>query len=1047
MPNLSGPFIRRPKATILLVAGFLALGVLAYFQLPVSSLPDVDFPTINVSASLPGASAETMASSVAGPLEQAFSNIAGVTSMSSTSLLGQTSVVIQFELERNIDAAAQDVQAAINAASGQLPKDLPNPPTYKKSNPNGNIVISLAISSDTLPLTEVQDFADDFLQRPIARMSGVGQVDYHGEQIPAVRVRLNPAVLAANGLDLEDVRVALTQATVNSPKGSLDGRERTLTIKSNDQLFKAAAYNNQIIAWRGGAPVRIRDVGEAIDGAQEARSAAWTQGRRGLIMDVHKLLGAKVDVPALTDRIRRELPALVRNLPPAIKVTVAGDRTQTTRASVNDVQLTLAITIGLVAFVIFLFIRDIVATLIPAVSIPLSLIGTFPVMYLCGYSLDNISLMGLTIAVGFVVDDAIVVLENIVRHLELGKPRLQAALDGAAEVGFTIVSMTLSLISVFLPLLLMGGLIGRLFREFAVTVSVAVVLSAIISLTQTAVACSLFLRRENSHKPHGVLYRATERGFIAMLGVYRSGLTWILRHQFVGLLVTAGMFLASVGLFIVIPKGFVPEQDIGVIYASTEATPDITFAEMGRKQQELTQLVMQDPDIDNVYSFVEPRPAPNLGRIAINLKPFGQRKATAAEVMARLRPRLTGVPGMRVFLKAMQDIQVGTSFTKTQYQYVLQDSDVTELYQWAELFHAELKRLPQLRDVATDLNPAAPSVSVVVDRDKAASYGISPAAIDATLYDAFGQRQVATIYNSLNQHKVILEVQPNWQLDMRSLEVLHVRSPVSGREIPLSALARLESSTAPMLVNHLNSLPAVTLSFNVAPGASLGDAVDAIRRAEEAIKKPDRLAISFQGSAKAFQDSLASQPLLLLAAIVVVYIILGVLYESFIHPLTILSSLPSATFGALLAMLIFHYDLSVITLVGLVLLVGIVKKNAIMMIDVALHLQRNAQRSAATAIFEASLLRFRPIMMTTMAALLGALPLALGHGAGSELRRPLGVAIVGGLLVSQFVTLYTVPIIFLYMDRLISWSDRAKSRAVLPGTPAVAGETPGNFNP
>jgi len=1035
MPNLSGPFIRRPKATMLLVAGFLALGLLAYFQLPVSSLPDVDFPTINVSASLPGASAETMASAVAGPLEQALSNIAGITAMSSTSLLGQTSIVIQFQLDRDIDAAAQDVQSALNAAGGQLPKDLPSPPTYKKANPNGNTIISLAIWSETMPLPEVYDLADSFLLRPIARIPGVGQVDYHGEQIPAVRVQVNPAVLAARGLDLEDVRQALTQVTVNSPKGSLDNRERTLTIKSNDQLFNAAAYSDQIIAWRGGAPVRVRDVGRAIDGVQEVRTAAWTQGRRGLILDIHKQLGgAKVDVPALTDRIRQALPGLIQNLPPSMHVAVASDRTQTTRASVHDVQVTLAITIGLVALVIFLFIRDIVATLIPAVSIPLSLIGTFPVMYLCGFSLDNISLMGLTLAVGFVVDDAIVVLENIVRHLEMGKPRMQAALEGAAEVGFTIVSMTLSLISVFLPMLLMGGIIGRLFREFAVTLSVAVILSAIISLTQTAVACSLFLRSAHD-RPHGALYRAIERGFNAMLGVYRTGLTWILRHQSVGLGATVGMFLASLWLFVIIPKGFVPEQDMGQVYASTEAAPDISFAEMGRKQQELAQVIMQDPDVDSCASYVEPRPAPNLGRIAISLKPFGQRHSSAAEVMSRLRPKLNGVPGMRVFLKALQDIQVGATFTKTQYQYVLQDSDVTELYEWAKLFHAKLQQVPQLRDVATDLNPPAPSVSVTVDREKAASYGISPAAIDATLYDAFGQRQVATIFNSLNQHKVILEVLPRWQLEPRSLEALHVRSPLSGREIPLSSLAHLEPSTAPMLINHLDSLPAVTLSFNVAPGASLGEAVDAIRRVEEAIKKPDRLVISFQGSAKAFQDSLSSQPLLILMAIAVVYIILGVLYESFIHPVTILSSLPSATFGALLAMYFLHYDLSVITLIGLILLVGIVKKNAIMMVDVALQLQRNAATNARDAIFEASLLRFRPIMMTTMAALLGAIPLALGNGAGSELRRPLGVAIVGGLLVSQFVTLYTVPIVFLYMDRLIKWSARLRAPAPAVGEP------------
>ncbi len=1020
MANLSSAFIRRPKATILLFTGFLALGLLAYLQLPVASLPDVDFPTINVSAALPGASAETMANSVASPLERAFSGISGVTSMSSTSLLGQTSIVVQFDLRRNIDAAAQDVQAAINSASGQLPKDLPSPPAYKKANPNTNSVLSLAVTSDSMLLPEVYDYADNFVARAISRLPGVGLVDYHGDQAPAVRVQLAPKLLAAKALDLEDVRAALSQATANTPKGSLDG-VRSQQINSNDQLFRAAAYNDQIIAWRNGAPVRVRDVGRAIDSVEESKTAAWSGGTRGLIIDVHKQLGVGVDVPALVDRIRAELPGWIRNLPPAIKVTVVGDRTQTTRASVRDVQFTLAITIGLVAFTIFLFLRDFVATLIPATSIPLSLIGAFPVMLLCGYSLNNISLMGLTIAVGFVVDDAIVVMENIVRHLEMGKPRLPAALDGTQEVAFTVLSMTLSVVAVFLPLLLMGGLIGRLFREFAVTVIAAVVLSAVVSLTQTAVACSLLLKPPRRRR-RGLFHRVVERSFDCMQEFYRRGLAWILRRQWLGLLGTLALLAASAGLFVVIPKGFVPEQDNGQIFIATEAAPDISFDEMGRKQQLLAQVAMQDPDVDNVYSFVEPRPASNLGRIAVNLKPFGVRKATAAQVMARLRPQLGGIPGIRVFVKAVQDIQVGTSFSKTQYQYVLRDGDVGELLQWAKSFQQRLQRLPQLQDVASDLNANSPAVVVTVDRDRAASYGISTASIDQTLYDAFGQRQIATIYTALSQHKVILEVQPVWRLDARSLEDLYIRSPQSGEEVPLGVFARIEPGTAPTLINHLDSLPAVTLSFNLAPGVSLGEAVSAIQGLERALEQPAGLRISFQGSAKAFQDSLASQPLLICAAIAVVYIILGVLYESFLHPLTILSSLPSAGFGALLALQLFGYDLSVITIIALILLVGIVKKNAIMIVDVALSLQRGRGSAPSDAVFEACLQRFRPIMMTTMAALLGALPLALGSGAGSELRRPLGVAVVGGLLVSQFVTLYTVPIVFLYMDRVIQWS-------------------------
>ena len=1037
--NLSQPFIQRPKATLLVVLGFLLVGLLAYLQLPLSSLPDVDFPTINVSASMPGASAETVASAVATPLERALGGISGVTSMTSTSLPGQTQIVIQFSLERDIDGAAQDVEAAISSASGDLPKDLPSPPRYRKANPNTNTVVSMAVSSDVISLPDLQDLADNFIARPIERQPGVGVVDFHGEQFPAVRVQVDPRRLAATGLDLEDVRSALALTTVNRPKGSLEDGRRTLTILSNDQLFEAKAFDAQVIGWRNGSPIRVRDIGHAVNAALELKTRAWSQNHPAIIVDVHKQLGAKVDVPALVDRVRAELPGLAAKLPPGVKVEVVADRTQTIRASVHDLELTLVITVALVAFVIFLFLRDLGATLIPGLSIPLSLIGTFPVMYLCGYNLDNISLMGLTLAVGFVVDDAIVVMENITRHSEMGKSRLQAALDGAGEVGFTIVSMTLSLVCVFLPLLLMSGIIGRLFREFSITVSVAVVLSGIISLTQTAVTSSLFLRHKPASRQPSWFDRAVESGLKKMTTRYRLGLEWILQRQLIGLLGTILLAVGSVVLFIAVPKGFVPEQDMGVIFVTTEAAPDIAFRDMCQKQLQYVEIVLRDPDVQNVYSFVEPHPAANVGRLALSLKPFGERKANAAAIMARLRRQLVGVPGMKVYLKAIQDIQVGTNFSKTQYQYVLQDGDVGELFHWAAEFVGKLQALPELSDVASDQNASAAAVAVTVDRDKAASFGITAGAIDEILYDAFGQRQVATVFTALNQHKVILEVQPQWRLDAHSLEVLYLRSPVTGEQVPLSALAHVEATTSPTLINHFNSLPAVTLSFNLKPGYALSQAVAAIQQVEQSIGHPSGLRASFQGSAKAFEESLSSQPLLIAAAIVTMYIILGALYESLIHPITILSSLPSATFGALLALFIFRIDLSVISFIALILLVGIVKKNAIMMVDVAITLQREQGQNARQAIFDACLLRFRPIMMTTFAALLGAVPLALGHGAGSELRRPLGIAIIGGLLVSQSVTLFTVPIIYLYMERVIEWGRRRRGRASPPtaATPSV----------
>ncbi|MDB6127902.1 MAG: putative rane protein, partial [Verrucomicrobia bacterium] len=977
------------------------------------------------------ASADTMASSVAGPLERALANVPDIDSMSSSNSIGRTQIIIQFALDRNIDAAAQDVQAAINAAAGELPKDLPNPPRYQKVNPNDFTLISLAVSSDTMPITDVYRYADEVIARAISRVPGIGVVDYHGAVVPGLRVQVNPTALAARGLDLEDVRTALASTTANTPKGTLAGSTQTQLIDANDQMFKAEAYNDQVISWRNGSPTRVSDVGRAFDSTEELNVAGWTDKKRAVMVDVHKQTGARIDIPGVVDAVKALLPELRAAAPASMRITVVSDTTETIRASFKDVQVTLAITIGLVAFVMFVFLREFTATVISSLSIPLSLLGTFPVMYLLGFSLDNISLMGLTISVGFVVDDAVVVLENIVRHVEMGKPKKQAAIDGAAEVGFTVLSMTLSLAAVFLPLLLMSGIVGRLFREFSVTVIVAIVWSAIISLTQTAVAASLFAENPKSSS-HGRLYQATERAFDRVLAAYQRGLAWIIGHQRFALGLTFALCVGSAVLFAVIPRGFIPEQDNGIVSITTEARPDISFAEMSEKHLKIVDLVLQDPDVANVFSYVEPHPATNNGRMKMILKPYDQRSSTAVEVMARLRPKFKTVPGVRVYMKAQQSVSIGAGYSKTLYQYVLQDSDAAELFAFTRTYQQELQKLPQLQDVGSDVTDLASSVRIIVDRDKANLYGITTANIDQILYDAFGQRQIATLYTSLNQRKVILEVPPDWQLDARSLDALQIRSPKTSQMIPLSAFTHVEQTLSPLTIGHLGTYPTVTVSFNLAASASLSDAVRAVHDLEKRANIPPSVKTSFQGSTKAFQDSLSSQPLLIAAAILTVYIILGVLYESFLHPITILSSLPSATFGALLAMYLLHVDLSVITIIALILLVGIVKKNSIMMVDVALGLQREEGKGATEAIVTACVLRFRPIMMTTMAALFGAIPLAMSAGAGFELRRPLGIAIIGGLLVSQFVTLFTVPVIFLYMNRLIEWNDRRrKSRAPL----------------
>jgi multidrug efflux pump len=1013
--HISKPFIERPIATSLLMAALVCLGAVAFGLLPVAPLPQVDFPTVQISAALPGASAETMATSVATPLERSLSSISGITSMTSSSSLGTTSITVQFDLSRNIDAAAQDVQTAINAASGVLPKTLPTPPTYHKVNPADFTIMSLAVTSVTMPLAEVDRYADNFLAQQISQMPGVGLVDFHGEQKPAVRVRVNPDAITGLGLTLEDVRTLLGVSTVNAPKGSLDGPDRAVVLDATDQLFGADAYKDLIVAYRNGAPIRVGDLGTVIPGAEDAKTAGWLQDQRTVIIDVHKQPG--YNVVETIQRIKDRLPALTVSLPPSVKVVVVGDRTQTIRASVRDVQLTLMLTIGLVVSVIFVMLRNFWATVIPSVTIPLSLAGTFALMYLLGYSLDNLSLMGLTIAVGFLVDDAIVVIENVVRHIEAGQSPLQAALDGSREVGFTIVSMTLSLIAVFIPILLMGGVVGRLFREFAMTVSAAIVMSGIVSLTVTPMMCARFVRARGTETPNQFKQKA-ERTYERVLGFYDRTLTWVLGHQRMTLAVTMGMLAATIALYIAAPKGFFPQQDTGLIIGVAEAAPDISYKAMSSRIETLARIVMQDPDIDNVYYWIGPNPTLSQGRIMINLRPAQQRKASAAEVMARLKPKVAAVQGIALFMQVRQDIQVGGRLSKTQYQYTLQDANTDELARWSPIMLKKLQGLKELRDVTADIQASASRATLHIDRDTASRFGITAQAIDDTLYDAFGQRQVATLFTQLNQYRVVLELDPRFQLDTNVLHQLYVRSPNSGQLVPMSAFVRIENSVAPITINHQGLFPSVTLSFNLAPGYALGNAVTAVQAVERGAGKPDSLFASFQGTAQAFQASLSSQPYLILAAVIAVYIVLGILYESYVHPLTIISTLPSAGAGALLALILCRQDLSVMGIIGILLLIGIVKKNAILMIDFALVAQRHENMPPRQAIHQACLLRFRPIMMTTMAALFGALPLAFGLGTGGELRQPLGISIVGGLLLSQVLTLYTTPVVYLYLGRL-----------------------------
>ena len=1018
--GLSGPFIRHPIGTTLLMIGLLCIGLVAYPQLPVAPLPQVDFPTIQVSASLPGGSPETMASSVAQPLERQFAQVPGVAQLTSISSLGSSSITIQFDLDRNIDAAAGDVLSAINAAGGQLPKNLPSPPTYRKVNPADSPILLLSVTSDTLPLTEVDDAADTKIAQQISQISGVSQVSIGGEQKPSIRVQLDPAQLVAKGLSLEDVRSVINVTTVDSPKGNIDGERHSYVLYANDQLTASKDWNNVIIAYKDGGPVRIRDIGQAVTAAENAKNAAWANGKRGVFLVIFKQPGA--NVIDIVDKIKAELPRLQASIPPAIKVGVLSDRTTTIRAAVDDVQFTLLLTIALVVMVIFLFLRSVWATIIPSITVPLALLGTCALMWACGYSLDNLSLMALTIAVGFVVDDAIVMLENISRHIEEGETPRRAAFKGASEIGFTILSISVSLIAVLIPLLMMTGIIGRLFREFSITLAMTIVVSAFVSLTLTPMMASRFLKPHNQEK-HGAIYKASERFFDGLLGFYERTLDVCLKHHVVTFLVFLGTLGLTVYLFNAIPKGFFPQQDIGLITGTSEASQDISFIDMKRHQEELGQIVQADPAVATVAmalgfgGFAE-----NNGRFFITLKPRDERDASAAEVITRLRKKLDKVEGAKLFLQAAQDVNVGGRAARTQFQYTLQDADLDELNTWSPKVLAKLQSLSVLRDVASDQQTQGATLTLSIDRDQASRYGITPQLVDDTLYDAFGQRQVTQYFTQLNSYHVILEVLPQMQGQTDSLDKIFIKSPTTGGMVPISAVAHWSTMPIrPLSISHQGQFPAVTISFNLAEGAALGQATGAIDQAMRDIGIPPTVQTTFQGNAQAFQKSLSTVPLLILAALVVVYIILGVLYESFIHPLTILSTLPSAGAGALAVLMLFGFDFSLVALIGVILLIGIVKKNGIMLVDFAIVAEREEHLTAEAAIRKAALMRFRPILMTTMAALLGGVPLMLGHGTGSELRQPLGYAMVGGLAVSQLLTLYTTPVVYIYLDKFSQW--------------------------
>ena len=1015
--SISAPFIRYPIATSLLMAGILFVGLVSYPLLPVAPLPQVDFPTIQVAASLPGGSPETMASSVAQPLERQLAQIPGVAQMTSTSSLGSTAITIQFELNRSIDGAANDIQAAINAAGGQLPKNLPTPPTYRKVNPADSPILLLSATSDTLPLIAVSDGTDAQLAQQISQISGVAQVFIGGQQKPAIRIQIDPAKLVAKGLSLEDVRNQIAITTVDSPKGNIDGDTRSYTIYANDQLPESKDWNDVIIAYRNGGPLRIRDIGQAVSGPEDVKQAAWADGKRGVFLVIFKQPGA--NVIDTVDKIKAQLPRLIAALPPAIKIKIISDRTLTIRAAVEDVQFTLLVTIALVVMVIFIFLRSVWATIIPSVTVPLALLGACSLMWIFGYTLDNLSLMALTISVGFVVDDAIVMLENITRYIEEGETPLAAAFKGAGEIGFTILSISISLVAVLIPLLLMGGIIGRLFREFAVTLAMAIFVSLVVSLTLTPMMASRFLRAHNEIQ-HGRFYKWSERAYDAMLHAYERGLDRVLRWRLTTLCIFFATLGLSVYLFVIIPKGFFPQQDNGFLTATSEAAQDISFADMKRHQEELGEIVQRDPDVASIAMFIGGGgSALNTGRLYITLKPRNERSSNAQQIIARLRPQVEKVQGARLFMQASQDVRLSGRATRTQFEYTLQDASLNELNEWAPKILNKMKTLPELRDVATDQQTQGTTLTLTINRDTASRFGIQPQLIDDTLYDAFGQRQVAQYFTQLNSYHVILEILPELQGNLDTLNKLYIKSPTTGDQVPLSAFTKWTSvPVRPLSISHQGQFPAITISFNLAQGVALGQATESIQRAVVDMGAPATLNSSFQGTAQAFQQSLGTVPLLIMAALVVVYLILGILYESYIHPLTILSTLPSAGVGALAILMLFGFDFSLIALIGIILLIGIVKKNGIMMVDFAISAERDEHLSPEQSIRKAALLRFRPIMMTTMAALLGGVPLMLGTGTGSEIRQPLGYAMVGGLIVSQALTLFTTPVVYLYLDNL-----------------------------
>jgi len=1063
--NPSRIFILRPVATTLLMLGVLLVGWVAFMQLPVSALPEVDYPTIQVVTFYPGASPDVMASSVTAPLERQFGQVPGLSQMTSTSSYGSSVITLQFGLDQNIDVEEQQVQAAINSGSTYLPADLPNPPIYNKVNPADAPILTLALTSDSLPLSKVEDLADTSLAQKISQLPGVGLVSISGGQKPAVRIQANPTALASYGLSLEDLRASLAQANVDQAKGVIDGQRQSYTIGANDQLFSSDQYRPIVIAYHNGAPVRVSDVANVVDGVENDQLAAWmgtaANGQNpstlvpAVIVNIQRQPGA--NIIGVVDRIKKLLPQLQASLPNAVKVQILTDRTLTIRASVKDVEFELMLAIALVVMVVFLFLRSLRATVIPSVAVPLSLIGTFGVMYLLGYSLNNLTLMALTISTGFVVDDAIVMIENIDRFLEAGDSPLDAALKGAGQIGFTIVSLTVSLIAVLIPLLFMGDIVGRLFREFAVTLAVTILVSAGVSLTLTPMMSAKLLKHRKEGEK-GRFYEVTEDYYNRIIAFYGRTVKWVLKHQPATLLVTAATLVLTLALYVVVPKGFFPVQDTGVILGISQAPDFISFDAMSQRQQELAKVILQDKDVDSLSSFIGidgTNTTSNQGRIQINLKPRDERADDASGIIRRLQPQLAKIDGITLYMQPVQDLTVEDRVSRTQFQYSIEDADAQELAQWTPKLVAKLQTLPELRDVATDQLNGGLKTMVTIDRDTASRLGIFPQAIDNTLYDAFGQRQVSTIFTQLNQYHVVLEVLPNFSTEPQNLRDIYIRPSVvtantgapsangatvttSGAPVPISTFTHLNSTNASLSVNHQGQFPVVTLSFNLAPGASLGDATKAIQQAEKDIQLPASIHASFQGTAAAFQNSLSSEPYLILAAVITVYIVLGVLYESYIHPITILSTLPSAGVGAILALMITGNDLTVVALIGIILLIGIVKKNAIMMIDFALEAERVEHKPPEEAIYQACLLRFRPIMMTTMAALLGGLPLALGTGTGAELRRPLGITIVGGLLLSQLLTLYTTPVVYLWFDRLAQRFSKYRIGNEIPPEPMQA---------